>query len=586
MIANSLAGLVATATDLTHAARAVPQLGKLAVPGRARSMTAELCARVAERPNGLALAFEDRRFTFADVDRSVNRYAAFFRSRGIGRGDVVALLMDNRPDFLFIVFALHRLRAVAALINTNLVGAALAHAVEVCRPSAFLVGEEHADSALQVAPTLHCKRWSQGQRAIASFEDVDLSAHSERALPELEAPRLSDPAFYIYTSGTTGLPKAAVVTHKRWMTFAYAFARVMFDAGPSDVIYVTLPLYHSNAMLCAVGTSLVSGAAVALRRKFSASQFWSDVRKYDATLFMYIGELCRYLLNAPASPDERNHRIRAISGNGLRGDIWQAFQQRFGIPLIREFYGSTEGNAGLANLAGKPGMVGRLRPGLRLVRCDLATGELARDAEGRCLSVHAGECGILLAHINPLSSFDGYLDKAASQKKIVRDVRRRGDRWFNTGDILQLHEHGWLSFADRVGDTFRWKGENVSTNEVSAVLDRAPGVLESNVYGVAIPRVDGRVGMASLNVDERFDVDQLGPYVCEKLAMFQRPYFIRIQRDMRITGTFKHQKASYRDEGFDPSKVDDPLYVLEDGRYLRVDAALYQRILAGELGPR
>jgi fatty-acyl-CoA synthase len=302
---------------------------------------------------------------------------------------------------------------------------------------------------------------------------------------------------------------------------------------------------------------------------------------------MYIGELCRYLLNAPRNPNERNHRLRVGVGNGLRGDIWEAFQQRFGVPLMREFYGATEGNSPLFNFEGRPGMVGRLKPGMVLVRCEETTGEILRNSKGFCDKIEKpGQKGIFLGHINPIFAFDGYVDKAATQKKVLTDAFKKGDAYFNTGDILILHDDGWVSFADRVGDTYRWKGENVSTNEVAEALNRVTGVLESNVYGVEVVGSEGRAGMASLSVNESFKVEELAKYVVEKLPAFQRPYFVRLSRDMRITGTFKHQKVTYRDEGYDPAKVEEPLYFLDGKNYVEIDAELHRRLMSGEVGPR
>ncbi|HEX5660332.1 MAG TPA: AMP-binding protein, partial [Polyangiales bacterium] len=390
---------------------------------------------------------------------------------------------------------------------------------------------------------------------------------------------------YIYTSGTTGLPKAAVITNRRWMGGALLFGLTMFQASTRDILYLPLPLYHSNAAIIGMGTSLVTGCAIALRRKFSSSQFWSDVRKYDASLFIYIGELCRYLLNAPKTPDERNHRLRLAVGNGLRPDIWEAFQRRFGVPLVREFYAATEGNQPIFNFEGRPGMLGRLRPGQEIVRCDEASGEIIRDAKGMCTPAKGGEKGILLIHINPLFKFDGYVDAKASAGKVVSDVFKRGDRYFNSGDILQIHEDKWVSFADRIGDTFRWKGENVSTNEVAEVLNGADGVLETNVYGVSVPGSEGRAGMASISANGEFDIGKLGQFVLSKLPAYQRPYFVRLQQsgDMRVTGTFKHQKVAYRDEGYDPSKVQDPLFFLDGDRYVPIDEGLFKKLQSGEL---
>jgi len=518
------------------------------------------------------------------------------QSRGIGHGDVVALLMDNRPEYVFVVLALGRLRAVASLINTNLTGVGLTHAINVCSPKAVLLGSEHAPAVLEVLPQLngiHGRVFVSADEP--SFEtphgmervnDVVLNQSDARPAG-LTAGRNKDVALYIYTSGTTGLPKAAIITHKRWMAAGYLFGSAAMDVTSRDVIYVSLPLYHSNAMFGGLGAMICTGAALALRRKFSASQFWDDVRKFDASAFMYIGELCRYLLNAPRNPNERNHRLRVGVGNGLRGDIWEAFQHRFGVPLMREFYGATEGNAPLFNFEGRPGMVGRLKAGMVLVRCDETTGEILRNKGGFCDQVtEAGHKGILLGHINPIFAFDGYVDKAASQKKIFTDVFKKGDAYFNSGDILVLHEDNWVAFADRVGDTYRWKGENVSTNEVAEALNRVAGVLESNVYGVQVVGAEGRAGMASLSVNEQFNLDALASYVCEKLPVFQRPYFVRLSRDMRITGTFKHQKVAYRDEGYDPAKVEDPLFYLDGKRYVPIDQELHRRLLSGEIGPR
>jgi len=245
---------------------------------------------------------------------------------------------------------------------------------------------------------------------------------------------------------------------------------------------------------------------------------------------------------------------------------------------MREFYGATEGTAVLVNLEGRPGMIGRLQPGQRVLRCDAATGDAIRNARGLCEPVREGETGLFVAKITRLLEFEGYVDAKATSKKILADVVRRGDAYFDTGDLLTLHADGWLSFADRVGDTFRWKGENVSTNEVAEALNAAPGVLESNVYGVEVAGAEGRCGMASMRVDERFDLNAFAAYVREKLPLYKRPYFLRLQREMKVTGTFKHQKVEYRRDGYDPSKCDDPLYWLDGERYVAIDTALYERL--------
>jgi acyl-CoA synthetase (AMP-forming)/AMP-acid ligase II len=548
-------------------------------------------------PNHLGLAYQEQRFTWLEVDQWANRYADFFVRHGVGRGDIVALFMDNRPDYLFVLAGLSRIRAVGALINSNLAGRPLVHAINVSRPKMVVVGGEHIEATSEVVRQLEGVSRERGvvvqveNGAAAPGGDWrvindEVAACSHHPLPGLTPPENSEAMCYIYTSGTTGLPKAAIITNQRWLLAGALFGRVMAEATPRDVIYMTLPLYHSNGMFGGWGAALLTGATLALRRKFSASNFWKDVTRFEATVFIYIGELCRYLLNHPSVPEERDHRLRLAIGNGLRPDIWERFQARFGIPLIREFYGATEGNAVLVNLEGRPGMVGRLRPGQVIVRCDPESGEIQRNERGLCTPVGVGERGLLLGKITGVTKFDGYVDGEATRRKIVSDVLKKGDRYFNSGDVMQLHADRWVSFADRVGDTFRWKGENVSTNEVAEVLNGAPGVHESNVYGVEVPGAEGRAGMASLRVAGDFDLAAFARYIVENLPSYQRPHFIRLQTDMRITGTFKHQKVDYRKEGYDPAAVTDPLYLLDGERYTPIDAELYRRIQSGDVGPR
>jgi acyl-CoA synthetase (AMP-forming)/AMP-acid ligase II len=569
----------------------VRDLPKLLPKGRCSpALLAEHWARTT--PGGLALAFESERISWRELDARANRYAAWFEARGIARGDVVALMMDNRPDFVFIVIALSKLGASGALINTNLTGDALTHGINISGAKRVLVGSEHLAAVLAVLPGLECVEKSDDlyvqldagdapQAGVLGIND-EVAASAEARPSRSDGPSNRDVYCYIYTSGTTGLPKAAIIRNQRMVGAGVAFGHLMHRSGPGDVIYVSLPLYHSSAMFLGLGAALGSGAAIAIRRRFSASQFWRDAREFGATSFLYIGELCRYLMNSEPQPGERDHRIRVGVGNGMAPDIWEPFQQRFGIPTIREFYGSTEGNAMLMNLSGRPRMVGRMMPGQVLVRCDEETGELLRNASGFCDKVEPGEKGLLLGRLSPVVEFDGYVDRAATSKKIVTDVFKSGDRYFNSGDLLLLHESRWLSFADRVGDTFRWKGENVSTAEVSSILGKVDGVLEANVYGVRIPGTEGRAGMAALRVGAEFRLEEFARFVCEHLPGYQRPLFVRILLgEMQVTGTFKHQKVDYRGEGFDPSVISDPLHLLDDGVYVPLDERIYAEIESG-----
>ncbi len=541
-----------------------------------------------------ALLFLDERFTWAQVNERANQYAHMLQGRGIRHADVIALVMDNRPDFIFAQMGASKVGAVTALINSNLNGKALVHAINCAKPKLVIVGSEHTDVIQSVASGLEIEggggivvQAEPGAKpgALPWIND-ELAARPTTNPGMPKESRNKDATSYIYTSGTTGLPKAAIITNQRYMSATALFARGMYELKEGDVLYVTLPLYHSSAQFIGWGSCALTGATLALRRKFSASGFWTDAHKYGATHFLYIGELCRYLLNSPKSELEKGHKIRMGVGNGLRPDIWKEFQERFGIALMREFYAATEGNAPLLNFDGRPGMVGRLRSGLILLKCDLATGEPIRNAAGFCEVVTQGSTGLLVAKINPVIKFDGYLDKAATEKKILRGVLKPGDMYFNSGDLLTLHDDNWVAFADRVGDTFRWKGENVSTNEVGEALNGFPGVLESNVYGVTVVGAEGRAGMASLNVDDRFELSAFAGHVQQKLPVYMRPYFIRVQKQMKITETFKHQKVDYRDQAYDPAKVTDPLYYLDGDRYVPIDNALYKRLMSGEIGPR
>jgi len=547
-------------------------------------------------PENLALAYRDERYSWREYNDRANRYAGWFLEQGIGAGDVVALLMDNRPDFLFVVMGLNKIGAASALINTNLTGRVLLNAMHASRAKKLLAGSEHLaklDEVLDELPSLSAQRdlyvqceGREGDGGVGRVIDDEVAAASSAERSGSHRPRASEHCCYIYTSGTTGLPKAAVIRNQRIMAAGTLFGHLMFQADNDDVIYVPLPLYHSSAIFLGVGSSLATGASVALRRKFSASNFSKDVREFGATGFLYIGELCRYLMNTPVQEGERDHRLRVAVGNGLRPDIWEAFQERFGVPVVREFYGATEGIALTMNTEGRPGMMGRMSAGQAVLHCDRESGAPIRNAAGFCARVKSGEVGLLVSQISGVLPFDGYVDPKATQKKILEDVFKKGDRYFDSGDLIELHEKRWLSFVDRIGDTFRWKGENVSTSEVAETLNGAEGLLEANVYGVQVPGTEGRAGMAALKVTADFDLEGFAAFVMEKLPRYQRPLFIRLlEGEMRATSTFKQQKVDYRKEGFDPSVIRDPLYLLNDGRYLPIDADLFASIGRGEVVP-
>ena len=550
----------------------------------------------ARTPGALAIAFEDRRVSWRELDVASDRYARWFLNEGLSSGDVVAVVMDNRPEFLMLFTALSRIGAVAALINTQLRGPGLEHAISISRAKLVICGSEHAATVLEATndlPDIVPNKNLVAQRDPAGEATHPLRTIEDELQPGRDAepvrgPKLrnSDLCCYVYTSGTTGLPKAAVIRNQRMLGGGFTFGRLMHRSGPGDLIYVALPLYHSSALFLGWGSALATGAAIGLRRRFSSSGFWADVKRWHATSFLYIGEMCRYLLDSPPHRDERSHELRAAVGNGMRPDLWVGFQERFSIPIIREFYGATEGNAPLLNISGRPGMIGRLSRGLAVVRCDPTTGEPDLGPDGTCQRVEPGETGLLLGRISRAMTFDGYVDQKATQKKVRNDVFAKGDRFFDTGDLVTLNAGGWLSFADRVGDTFRWKGENVSTLEVGATIGRAEGVHDVTVFGVPVPNAEGRACMCVLRVEGELDLESLSRFFQKELPSYQRPLFIRVlSAPLRTTSTFKQQTASYREEGYDPSKVADEIHVSRKGRFELCDEAVYTAIMNEEFIP-
>ena len=559
-----------------------------------------LIGRLGERfGDAPALVSTDVSFSYRQLAAACHRYARWGLARGLSRGDTVCLLMANCPDYLAIWLGLSGIGATVALINTNLRGELLAHSLNVVAPRYVIAGSSLSEALRAVRPLLAAgaECWASGaaggdlprlDEAIEALPGEPLSAGEVPVAPTLE-----DRALCIYTSGTTGLPKAANVSHYRLMQWSHWFAGLI-DVQPADRMYDCLPLYHSVGGVVATGATLVGGGAVVLRERFSASAFWKDVAAERCTLFQYIGELCRYLLGSPPVAEEAQHTLRLACGNGLRAEVWSEFQQRFRIPQILEYYAATEGNFSLYNCEGRPGAIGRIPPFLAhrlpvaLVRYDIDVGAPARDGAGHCVRCAPHESGEALGQILDAhggTRFEGYTDAAASSKKILRNVFAAGDAWYRTGDLMRQDEQGFFYFIDRVGDTFRWKGENVSTTEVAAVIAACPGVAEAAVYGVSVPGAEGRAGMAALVVDKDFELAGLRRALIERLPGYARPLFVRIVSAIELTGTFKLRKQELALEGYDPARVRDALYVddPEAGAYVALDAKLHGRLLAGTL---
>ena len=575
-------------------------------PASTRDCFAARMERTTARfPNHTAVIFEGQSLTWSELNALANRYAAAFRVQGLVRGDAVSLIMENRIEFLATIIALNKLGVIAALINTNLTGKPLIHCINITNSRLCIFGEERlaAVAEARTEPDLQgienwlfisddntepCPDWALDFGEEAASKPTDNP-------PQTGQNTLADTALYIYTSGTTGLPKASVISNRRFLLAAGLSYKGGLKCNENDCIYLCLPLYHGTGLFLGVGASLSTGASMFIRRKFSGSNFLSDIREGGATCFIYIGELCRYLLNTPRQADDHRSPLVSMMGNGLRPDVWHDFKARFGIRRVAEFYGSSEGNVAFVNMLNKDCTVGTTSIPIALVKYDVDADELARDENGRLIKVAAGEPGLLLGKITGKTQFEGYTSKEETEKKILRNVFKEGDAWFNTGDLMKTVDVGFslglphYQFVDRVGDTFRWKSENVSTNEVGEIINGHPQVDFCNVYGVEIPKADGKAGMAALvlapGVDS-LDIKSFSAYVNEYLPAYARPVFLRVQPELDTTGTFKMVKGDLRKQGYDLNQISDPVYVMKprSDTYTLLDNEYAEVLRAGEAG--
>ena len=551
-----------------------------------------------------AVVTEGGTLTWAELNAMANRYAHTLKAVGLQRGDTVSIAMENRLEFLPLLFATNKLGITAGFINTNLRERPLSHCITVTESKKCIFGAELQTALETVKGELQLNEGEDyyvvpdGDTAPANWA-IDLTAASadmpETNPPDTAETTLGEIGMYIFTSGTTGLPKAAVLSNRRFLMSAALAGKAGFRCTPADRIYICLPLYHGTALLIGAGAALTTGASMFLRRRFSASAFLPEVREHNCTCFTYVGEVCRYLTNTPAKPDDADTPLTTAMGNGLRPDVWLDFKKRFGLKRITEFYGASEGNVAFANLMNKDCTIGMTSAKIALVRYDVDADEIVRDASGRCTEVAPGEPGLLLGHINPDAVFEGYTDPEATEKKVVRNVLEEGDAWFNTGDLIRETDVGFslgyphYQFVDRTGDTFRWRSENVSTNEVGEILNGFDGIDLCNVYGVEVPGADGRAGMAAVRLSDattELDLAALTTYVQRELPAFGRPVFLRVQREFDLTGTFKMVKGDLKREGYDLTQTDDPIYVMKPGgnAYERLDPEYLKTIGAASAG--
>ena len=550
----------------------------------------QIAAFARETPDAIAIYYEDEKISYKElIDRS-NKYAQWFLKNNLAKGDVVALMMENRPEFLSCWIGITQVGGTVALINTNLSGQPLDYSLGISQANNLILGSELLErfSTANDETKNKFNTWVQG-----NYLESNYFNNINKVLEDLpsEKPKINytvtndDDGLYIYTSGTTGNPKAATISHKRLRLMMLGFKGAI-QPNKDDRVYNVLPLYHSAGGVIAVGLALTSGASLVLKRKFSVNDFWDDVNKYGVTIFQYIGELCRYLLNAPEHKYEKSHNLRMACGNGLRPDIWDAFKDRFKINNILEFYGATEGNVSLMNYDGKSGAIGRIPKyiekilNVHIIKFDIEKEEPIRDENGFCIPCDVNEVGEAIGKIAIEGSFEGYVDKEATKKKILSDVFEKGDQYFRSGDLLSKDDLGYVYFADRIGDTFRWKGENVATSEVAEAFVGFDGILEANVYGVSIPGSDGKAGMAALSTNKDIDLVKLYQKLSSSLPAYAQPLTIRIKNEIEVTGTFKHRKVELVKEGYDPKNISEPLYFCDhqSRKYVPLDNDLFGSI--------
>lgn len=528
-------------------------------------------ARTPKRP---FVKFAHRTWSYAAANERINQLAHTLSDLGVQRGDVVGVMSHNSDHMLLLSLAIHKIGGVAGLLNYNQLSEVLAHSIGLLE-ARLVVIEDELESDFATA--------GNAAETANTIAFSVLNAQADKA--STANPAVTDTiaghenAYYIFTSGTTGLPKASVMSHHRWLISYNGLGKLGTRLRGRDNLYCCLPLYHNNSSTVALGAVIGSGACMTIAPKFSASRFWDDIRKYEATGFIYIGELCRYLLNKPPQPNDRDHNIRVIVGNGLRPDIWKQFTERFNIPRVAEFYAASECSIAFINAFNLTETAGICPLPYTVVKVDPDTGEAVRDHRGRLIKVKRGESGLLLAKVTNAQPFDGYTQADETEKKLLRDGFREGDCWFITGDLVRQQGFDHVSFVDRLGDTFRWKGENVATTEVEAALTKVPFVLESVVYGVQVPNTDGRAGMAAITIrpEHAWDGELLGQMVGETLPSYAQPLFVRLIAEVETTSTFKSRKVDLRNESY-VEVGSDPVYVLHEGKYVPFYAEYPQEV--------
>ena len=551
----------------------------------------------AKTPENPGILFEDKSWTWLAFNEEVNKIANYFLQLGLKPDESIALMLRNSPEYLFIVGGINKIQGITGLINYNQKKKALIHSFNRVEPKFVIVGGESIPAFNQIFEELGYR--NDQIYVINNVEDlphdfIDLAGELKgvsSSNPETTYnSSLNQIAYYIFSSGTTGLPKAIKMVQKKLFTQGLVLGKTIAELTSDDVIYIATPLYHNLAIGQSWMGALLSGAASVIARRFSTSNYWKDVKKYKCSYAAYVGEMPRYLLNQPPSEYEKDTPLRCMVGVGLTKKIWEQFRTRFKVAHIYEYYGLTEGHRAFINVDERPGMIGRYTmPGMILVKVNPETGEFYKNERGFHLKCKKpGDIGMALVKLDKFDFFARYKDEEKTKKKLMYDVLRNGDCYFDTGDMIELHEEAWLSFYDRTGDTFRWKGENVSTLEVESILNSYNAVLRSTVYGVKIPNTEGRAGMAAVKLDPnlKFDLEDFSQFILEVLPIYSIPVFVRICDELEMTGgTMKVIKFDLRKEGYDAGVIKDPLYFWNTStkKYVPLNKVEFQKIHNGSI---
>ena len=552
---------------------------------------------VKRNPTGTALLFEDQKYSYTALNDWANQIAHFYHAQGAKKGDVIAVIIENRSELLATIIGLAKLGVISAMVNTSQTGKVLTHSINLVKPIAVILGEECREAVEEVRAELTIPDnrfyWFANQNTRVTPSDApegfknlafEIANQPKNNLEQTHQVTGADGLFYIYTSGTTGLPKAVIFSNSRWM-LAYGTYGHVLNLNKDDVMYCTLPLYHATGMVVCWCGVIAGSSTLAIRRKFSTSHFWTDVKKFDASAIGYVGELCRYLMDAPKSKEEHDHRVTKMIGNGMRPNIWDKFKQRFGIEEVLELYASSEGNVGFSNVLNFDNTVGFSPVPYAIIQYDKEKDQPILDKKGHCIKVKKGETGLLIGKITNRSPFDGYTDPEKNKSSIMHNVFSKNDSYFITGDLVKDIGFRHAQFVDRLGDTFRWKGENVSTTQVENICSDYEKIAEAVVYGVEIPNTNGRAGMAAITLkdDEQLneeDLSKMAQIFKKNLSSYAVPVFLRVQKTIETTGTFKYQKSKLKEDGFDPNKTDEQILVLlpNEDHYTAMNQEIFDNI--------